>query len=225
MRIRDERTRVATHTALNRRTSSGSYGGRRTRRAAVVAAADLVAEGGVGKVTGAAVAARAGITLRQFESMFDGEDACLLAAFDEGLARLSLQLSEEGSAHGALRVQRIYRGLMTLLRFLDNEPGWGRILLIEPLDAVTARRGRALGALARVISDSEFGSPNDVDPPPTRTVAMDVVIQVLSGIRQRMLHPDQPLISLAPAMMSSVIEPQLGRLPGDGFERFRARGF
>jgi AcrR family transcriptional regulator len=187
----------------------------------IVASADLVAEASDRRLSAASVILRAGVSAREFHAAFDCLEDCMLAAFDEGLQRLTHTLTEAVPAKAAM-VGKIEAGLCALLSFLDAEPGWGRILLLELPERAQTRRERTRRELSEMVSDIRFGSLLDPDPPPSRTQAARVVNEVLSVIQGHMLRDDgEALIELAAELMGSVIEPELAwrsdpGLSGDG---------
>jgi hypothetical protein len=102
-----------------------------------------------------------------------------------------------------------------LLECLDAEPQWwGRSLILELDDggvAECARRvHRALGGVLRegrgeVIVGADLA-------PPTELIAELVTLAVFSIIRAQMLRgPRTPLVKLAPALMTFIVAPYLGR--------------
>jgi hypothetical protein len=101
-----------------------------------------------------------------------------------------------------------------LLECLDAEPRWARLLVLELDDggvAECARRvHRALGEVLRegrgeVIVGADLA-------PPTDLIAELVTLAVFSVVRARMLRGRRTrLVELAPALMSFIVVPYLGR--------------
>jgi hypothetical protein len=159
-----------------------------------------------------------GVTLpgTQTGTFGDGSEShedCIPAAFAEGLERLS-RAALRAARSEQRWLERIRAGLEALLECLDAEPQWGRSLILELDDggvAECARRvHRALGELLRegrgeVIVGADLA-------PPTELIAELVTLAVFSIIRARMLRgPRTPLVELAPALMSFIVVPYLGR--------------
>ncbi|HYM45030.1 MAG TPA: helix-turn-helix domain-containing protein [Solirubrobacteraceae bacterium] len=140
-----------------------------------------------------------------------GEDG-FPAAFDAGVARLSAALVQAWQGE-ELPLERVRAGLLVLLAFLDGEPAWGRLLVIDALAAgadVLERRQRALAALIEVL-DREAGR-SATPLPSSRLMAEGVVGAIFAVIHARMLEPDGgPLAELTPALMSLIVLPYLGR--------------
>ena len=191
----------------------------RARRAMIVAAADLIAERDSRRLCGASIITRAGVSPHEFQAAFASVEDCLLAAFDEGLSRLTAAIAQAVAPWASL-LPKVETGLHTLLSFLEEEPGWGQVLLIELPKAGRARRRRAIAKLAHTLSDITSGSLLDPDPPPSHADAMRLTAEVLAIIAQNM-RAGRPLVSLAPWLMSAVIEPELSWQHG---EHRRERG-
>ncbi len=157
---------------------------------------------------------RAGLTAADFEAEFDTTEDCLVAAFDEGVSQLewALRIAVKGEKRWLTRVRG---GLLTMLRFLDAEPQWARLLVLQAPTAgagVLERRSQALGRLGALL---ERGSPaatvNGGLALQRGLVAELVVGGVFSVIHGRMVkHEGMPLIDLAPSLMSLIALPYLG---------------
>lgn len=175
----------------------------------IVAAADLIAEQETRRLTVASVTRRAGVGPREFHATFSNLEDCLLATFDEGLARLTDTVIA-AIPPSATMLAKIEVGLYALLAFLDEEPGWGRLLLIELPTQAQRRRERAIARLARELSRVTIDSLLDPDPPPSERQAARLTTAVLGVIQCHMgAREDQPLLALTPWLMSSMIEPTL----------------
>jgi DNA-binding MarR family transcriptional regulator len=158
------------------------------------------------------VVARAGVAESAFYEVFQSAEDCFLAAFEEGLERLS-EVVRQASGCEARWLGRVRAGLVALLGFFDDEPGWGRMLVYQaPLDAVVAFRcqQRVLGVLSVLIDD---GSPQviaEIMPEPRLTAEL-LVGGVFSVIRARMLKANgEALVELAPSLMAFIVRPYLG---------------
>lgn len=186
----------------------------------IVAAADLIGDQDQRRLSAATIINRAGASAREFHAAFHTLEDCLLAAFDEGLARLTTTITQ-AIAGRATMLARIDAGLDALLGFLEEEPGWGRLLLLELPAHAQPRRQRAIDTLARHLSDISLWSAHDPDPPPSEPQAARLAAEVLSVIATNMrAGKRQPLPTLAPWLMSMLIEPRLAwRHPGQAHER------
>jgi AcrR family transcriptional regulator len=161
------------------------------------------------------VAARVGGSAQAFYDVFESAEDCILAAFAEGLERLSQAVLK--AAQGEERwLERIRAGLVALLAFLDGERQWGRLLILEQSleeTAALAYTGRVQDALADVLNEGRgeviLGA---VLAPSTELIAELLTLGVLSVIRARLLKGQgRPLVELTPALMSFILVPYLGR--------------
>ncbi len=156
---------------------------------------------------------------RTVDEVFGGADECILAAFDEGIARVSGLLVEAVSVERGWR-ERVRAGLVALLGFLDEQPCWARFLILEPpveALAVAERRQRALSALARAleretrgrrVGDGQFEASSGRSAPLTSSslIAEMVVGGVVSVVQSQLLErTTNPLVELAPSLMAFIL--------------------
>jgi AcrR family transcriptional regulator len=160
------------------------------------------------------VASRAGVTRNAVTDIFASEQECIVAAVDEGLARLSRTVDE---AVGRKRswLDRLRAGLVAFLGFLDDEPAWGRLLILEPPleDRTFALRAqqRVLGVLTSLLDDGAPQVAGEFLPEPMLTAEF-VIGGAVSVIRVHMVkNGDAHLVPLAPALMSFIVRPYLGQ--------------
>ncbi len=157
---------------------------------------------------------RAGLSQCDFDAEFTSAEDCFLATLKRGheLVAQALLDAVQEQTHWLVRVRQ---GLLSVLRFLDSQPAWARVLVIETAaGGVRALELRERG-LARVAELLERGSP---EPPSGRGLAVQrgltaelVIGGVFSVIHARMLrHRGMPLIELAPSLMSLIVLPYLG---------------
>ncbi len=121
----------------------------------------------------------------------------------------------EGAAGREERwVDRVRAGLVALLGFLEDEPGWGRLLvLVEALDRAVALtcEQRVLGVLTGLVDDGSSEAIADAVTEPELTAEL-VAGGVFSVIRTRMLTlRGERLVELAPSLMSFIVGPYLGQ--------------
>ncbi len=140
-----------------------------------------------------------------------------MAAFEEGLHRLS-EAVQEAAGHEGYWLERVRAGLVALLGFLEDEPEWGRLLVLQaPLDCAAALRcqQRLFGVLTVLVTD---GSPGETaeSVPELGLMAELVIGGVFSVIRTRMLEvSDGSFVELAPSLMAFIVGPYLGRTVAD----------
>jgi AcrR family transcriptional regulator len=150
-----------------------------------------------------------------FYDVFESAEDCILAAFAEGLERLS-QTVLEAAQREERWLERIRAGLIALLAFLDGERDWGRLLILERSLEETAAleyTGRVQDALADVLREGRGEVILGAElAPSTELIAELVTLGVLSVVRARLLKGQgAPLVELAPELMSFILVPYLGR--------------
>jgi hypothetical protein len=144
----------------------------------------------------------------EFSAVFDSEQSCVLEAFAEGLKRLSRTV-DEAVAGKRTWLERLRTGVVAFLGFLDDERGWGRLLILEaPIaDGVLALRcqQRVLGVLTGLLDDGAPQAMGELSPEPMLTSEL-VAGGVVSVIRARMLRGEgERWVQLAPQLMSFIV--------------------
>ena len=150
---------------------------------------------------------------RAFLEVFESVEECFLAAFEEGLARLA-EAVEEAAAREGRWLDRVRAGLVALLGFFEDEPAWGRLLLLAPPleDRTLAFRceQRVLGVLTGLLDDGSPQAIAEIMPDPHLTAELTIG-GVFSLIRARMVeNVNGALVELAPPLMSFIVGPYLG---------------
>ena len=161
------------------------------------------------------MASRAGISEAVFFEVFQNVEECYRAAFEEGLGRLSRSVDEAAGREGSW-LDRLRAGLVAFLGFLDDEPAWGRLLIVDTpvTDGVLELRSqqRVPGVLTSLLDDGAPQAIGELMPEPTLTSEL-VVGGVISVIRAQMLKGDGAvLVGLAPSLMSFMVRPYLGQV-------------
>jgi DNA-binding MarR family transcriptional regulator len=148
----------------------------------------------------------------EFYSVFEGLDDCLLAAFDEGLERIRRLIVEAtGCDHGWS--QRLRAVVSAVLVFLDEEPGWARLLIDEsPIasPALAERRHAALVTLAGALaSETQVHANRSGWFLPSGELTAELVVGgVFSGLRAHLLKgPNEPFVELAPSLIAFIEAP------------------
>lgn len=167
----------------------------RTERTRVLEAmAKAMAERSVtgGVVTMVDVAARAGVSSAACAAVFADRESCLLAAFEEGVERASLRIVPAFEAEGRW-LDAIKAGLAAFLRFLEEDPAFGGLLVFHSLGGgpeVLRRRMHVLGVLAAAVDRGREEVPLGKQRPPM-VIAEGVVGAVLAIVQNRMLADQQ----------------------------------
>ena len=138
------------------------------QRARIVSAmVDTVLEFGAGEVSVAHVVERSGVSRRTFYDLFSDREGCFLAAFDDALARIATVVVPAYEGKRAWH-ERIRAGLTELLGFFDEDPGLGRLTVVESLLAgprVLERRNTVLARMIGVVDEGRGETGAGSGPP------------------------------------------------------------
>jgi AcrR family transcriptional regulator len=176
-------------------------------------AAAMVARGaGASAVTLTELLARTGTSSAAFGELFEDREACVLAAFELGIERAAGRMVPAYRAESRW-LDAIKAGLAAFLRFLEEEPELGRLIVVHAMGAgprVLRRRAEVLARLAEVVDRGRWESlPGRVEPP--AVIAEGVVGAVLAVIHNRLLAEEpQPPLELFGALASIIVLPYLG---------------
>ncbi len=181
----------------------------------IAAMVEVATEQGASKLSVGLVVARSGVSRRTFYEVFnDGQD-CLLAALEDSLERARSYVQEVYSPRESWRT-RIRVALHALLRFLEDEPDRGRLLIVEAPGAgskALKRRSAVLGELIDAVdagrADSKAGAVL------TPLTAEGVVGSVLAVVHARLVSSEPgaarpALVELTNPLMSTIVLPYLG---------------
>jgi AcrR family transcriptional regulator len=171
---------------------AGGRVGEIQRQRIIGAVAGVAAEKGAANVTVAHVVARAGISRRTFYEQFEDREVCLLAALDEAIDHAAGLVIPAYEGQVRWR-ERMRAGLAALLLFLDDEPGLGRLCVVEALGAgplALELRARCMAALIGAVDEARVEVAPARQPPPM--AAEGVVGAVLSIVHSRILARDAP---------------------------------
>jgi AcrR family transcriptional regulator len=158
------------------------------------------------------VIVRSGVSSAVFHEAFPDRETCLLATFDLGVERARRRML---AAYDVERrwIDAVRAALAALLRFLDEEPALGRVLLVYSLSAgepVLRRRVEVMAALAAVVDRGrlEGGARR---PEPSAVIAEGVVGAVVAIIQNRLLAEEAgQVVELFGSLVSIVVLPYLG---------------
>ncbi|HXB65384.1 MAG TPA: TetR/AcrR family transcriptional regulator [Solirubrobacteraceae bacterium] len=210
----------------------------------LAAMTELVRERGVSRISVAHIVARSGVSRRTFYELFADREACLLAAFEHALERAAAvvlpayegtvgragaprksrgaksrtgerpRMDHGGAGGGDDWEARIRAGLAALLAFLDEEPGLGRLLVVDTLAAdrvVLERRARAVEVLIDAVNQGAARPHGGPGRPPPRLVAEGAIGAVLAVIHARLREPGpKPLTGLQGQLMGMIVLPYRG---------------
>jgi AcrR family transcriptional regulator len=179
---------------------------------------EVVAERGVARSTVAHVVARSGVSRRTFYELFSDREDCFLAAFDQAVEHASARVIPAYGETGSW-VERVRAGLRALLEFLDDEPGLGRLAVVDALGAgpvALERRARVVGVLIDAIDRgrrdrSEIGQRAAKGL--GRFTAEGIVGAVLAVLHARLTERGRqtPMVGLLGPLMGLIVLPYQGR--------------
>jgi AcrR family transcriptional regulator len=184
----------------------------------LTAAVEAVEEVGYSRLTVAQVIGRAKVSRKTFYDVFEDREDCFLAAFDQAITQASA-LVGEAYAHESSWREGLRAGLMSLLAFMDDEPGLARLCVVEALGAgprVLERRGQVLERLKEVVDRgrTQAGSRagrSSVGREPPQVTAEGVIGAVFAVLHARLLaRGREPFTELLGPLMSMLVLPYLG---------------
>jgi AcrR family transcriptional regulator len=177
----------------------------------LVAMAEVACEYGSRDVSVAHVVERAGVSRRTFYELFEDREDCFLAALEEAVARATRYVAAVyDPAHEW--TARLRCGLESLLAFVEQEPAFGHLAVVESL-AGGARsldlRLRAIDRLAVAVDAGREGMNGSSSA--TELTAEGVVGGVVSVIHGRLVAGERtPLVELTNSLMSMIVLPYRG---------------
>jgi len=195
----------------------------------LTAMVEVVGERGYAEASVAHVVSRSGVSRRTFYEIFNDREECFLAALDDTIMRAgdhvipAFQTQQDWS-------ERVRAGLTGLLRFIEEEPGRARFLILDSLSGgprALECRQRVIEKLAGVIGEGgcrgfekDRGAENDRDPKKARTTKTrapssgltgeGVVGGVLAVLHARILEGEQDLMGLVGPLMGTIVLPYQG---------------
>lgn len=186
--------------------------GQRTRILEALAEAMSERTGPGAGVTVADVIARSGVSSGAFHEAFADREACLLAAIELGVGRAGRGMLAAYDAE-ARWLDAVKAALVAFLRFLEDEPALGRLLVVYSMsggERVLRRRVEILAALAAVIDRGRLEGPAGRQQPPT-VIAEGVVGAVLAVLQNRLLADERAgVMDLFGSLVSIIVLPYLG---------------
>lgn len=120
----------------------------------LAAAAQAAREAGAAEVSVAAIVSRSGVSRRTFYEVFRDRNDCMLAVFDEALARAAERVLPASREHADSWLQATRAGLAAFLEFLEEQPTLGGFLLVDSLGAgsgVLRRRAEVVDVLVDAV--------------------------------------------------------------------------
>src|ERR1700691_490635 len=153
----------------------------------VAATVASCAEHGAAGLSVADIVGRAGMSRRTFYELFDDCEDCLLAALDQAVALATELVLATYDPRAPWRV-RMRAALSALVRFLEEQPEMGRLLVVESLAAgprALEHRARAVAQIVAAIDEGRQAASRGVQAPPL--VAEGVAGGVLAVLHSRIV--------------------------------------
>lgn len=173
------------------------------------AALDEVSENGSDALTVRAVIERAHVSRKTFYDLFENCEACLLALFEQSLARMAAEATPVYEQAG-IWPQCLRPALVALLGFCEREPAAGALVLGYLMGRgpeSQQRRSRVLDSLYGIL-DRGSSQPPRGEPAPL--AAEFVVGGVLAVTHARLCSPDPWLMDLVNPLMWMIVLPYRG---------------
>lgn len=143
------------------------------RRLLLEACLDLVSRGGTRAVTAESVAAEAKLTKRYFYENFSDRDAILVAALDELLTDVLVEI--RAVINDTERADRPRAMAEVLVAAVCRDPRRARIYADSPaVPVLQARRERAITTFTEVVADAAVDAPADTTVPRALVTRMAV---------------------------------------------------
>lgn len=183
----------------------------RTRMLA--ATVEAVEEVGYARLTVAQVISRARVSRKTFYDLFEDREDCFLAAFDQAIEQLGEVIVEAYSSESRWR-DAVRSALLALLRFMDEEPGLARMVIVEALGAgprVLERRAQILEQVKKVIDEGRTTASARATEESPDVTAEGVIGAVFAVLHTRLLaRGREPFTALLGPLMSMIVLPYLG---------------
>lgn len=186
----------------------------------LAAAAQAARETGAAEVSVAAIVSRSGVSRRTFYEVFRDRDDCMLAVFDEALARAAERMLPASREHAGSWLQATRAGLLAFLEFLEEQPTLGGFLLVDSPGAgsgVLQRRAEVVELLIDAVDDGRKLARNPERV--SRISAEGLVGAVLAIVSTRLASRprvgnreigEDAMTGLSGQLMSILVLPYLG---------------
>jgi AcrR family transcriptional regulator len=178
---------------------------------------EVVLELGAGSVSVADVVSRSGVSRRTFYEIFSDREDCFLAAFDDAVARVAGVVVHAFEGEGSW-VEGVRAGLGELLGVFDEDPGLGRLLVVESLAVgprVLERRAEVLAGLIAAVDRGRSQARKGPEPP--ALTAEGVVGGVCSILYARLLGVPVPVASTSAGPGGRGVGVSVARDGGESF--------
>jgi AcrR family transcriptional regulator len=128
---------------------------------------ELTAEGGYETTKIADVVRRAGVARKTLYDNFDGKEDLFLAAVDASLVEVRERVETACRETEGVWQKRVEAGLSAFLDFVAEQPGAGRMCMIEAVSAIPSSASRYDAALRGYVDLLRRSTPADLGLPDT----------------------------------------------------------
>lgn len=183
------------------------------QRARILAGAvQAMVEQGAGNVAISDIVLRAGVSRRTFYELFADRDECFAAVFDDAFDHAAASVLPAVRAKRSW-VERLRAAVSALMRFLDEQPQLGRVLLCESLTEGSAMAQRRSLAVARLTAFVEQGRTESRDGEHVPAVQAEGSVGGALAILQNLIASDQHVrfAELSGPLVAMIAMPYLGR--------------
>jgi AcrR family transcriptional regulator len=175
------------------------------------AAVPMVDELGWSGVTVADIAARARVSRRTFYDLFANREECLLAVLNDTVEQVERDLTQ-ASLTESRWVERVRRGLWTMLCFLDRDPVLARVCVVQSARGsrkVLGAREEILARLANTIDEGRSQNARGAQRP--TLTAEGLIGAAVAIVYKRLLNGERaPLTDLCGELMGMIVLPYMG---------------
>jgi AcrR family transcriptional regulator len=177
----------------------------------IAAAVPAVEKLGWSSVTVADIASQARVSRRTFYDLFENREECLLAMLEDTVASVEQELARTG-LEDVPWVERVRKGLWTILCFLDRDPVLARVCVVQSARGtrlVLEARETLLSRLASVLDEGRAQSTRAAQTPVL--TAEGLAGAALAIVYKRLLNGERaPLTDLHGELMGMIVLPYLG---------------
>jgi AcrR family transcriptional regulator/DNA-binding MarR family transcriptional regulator len=177
----------------------------------IAAAVPAVEKLGWSSVTVADIASQARVSRRTFYDLFENREECLLAMLEDTVARVEQELAQ-ARLEDVPWVERVRRGLWTILCFLDRDPVLARVCVVQSARGtrrVLEARETLLARLASVLDEGRAQNTRAAQTPVL--TAEGLAGAALAIVYKRLLNGERaPLSDLHGELLGMIVLPYLG---------------
>jgi len=158
------------------------------------------------------VLTRAGISRPTFYEQFEDKEDCFLAAFDAAAARMRDRIEAAVAGAGPGWRDQLRSGIAELLRYIADEPGEARMVIVEARASTPTGLRRRDEQLDRFADCIDALVREDLDEPPSAIAAAGVVGGIESVVYARLQKDEtDQLDALLPSLMYFAVLAYAGR--------------